>query len=362
MRKLISVLTLVSVFAGLLVAVLGAAAPASAAPGMISTRRLLRQLATAPEHAAGYRRSLFPTWTDADGDGCNTRAEVLIAEATVRPRVGAGCALTRGRWFSIYDGVRTRNPSTFDVDHLVPLAEAWQSGAWRWNTATRTRYANDLGYAPSLIAVSAHSNRSKGDQEPQNWLPPRSAIRCRYMAWWVAVKWRWRLSVNAAERTFLRNRLRACGWPTVRRPSRPPIGRGSGGGGGGGGGGGSALRGVRMTMIFFNSPGTDTGSNQSLNGEWIRIRNVTGTRRTITGWTLRDASSHVFRFPGFGLAAGATATVHTGSGRGTARRLFWGSSSYIWNNSGDTATLRNARGALVQRCSYTSADDPSTTC
>lgn len=362
MKRLVSVLTVLSVLAGLVVAVMATAAPGSAAASAasavrMSTRRMLRQLVSAPERRAGYSRSRFPLWIDADGDGCNTRNEVLIAEAVVRPRVGRGCALSRGRWFSIYDGVRTRNPSTFDIDHLVPLAEAWQSGAWRWNVNTRTRYANDLGYAPSLVAVSARSNRSKGEQEPHSWLPPRRSIRCRYMAWWVAVKWRWRLRVDGVERTFLRNRLRRCGWPAVRRPSQPRIGLRSGGGGGG-----SSLRGVRLAVIFFNSPGPDTGTNRSLNGEWVRIRNVTRTRRTITGWTLRDAASHVYRFPRFSLAAGSTATVHTGSGRNTASRLFWGSSTYIWNNDGDRATLRNARGTVVDRCSYTAADDPAKRC
>jgi hypothetical protein len=202
-----------------LAAAIVAAAPAAGA-STVSTQTLLAQLVVAREHAAGYDRSLFPLWIDADHDGCDTRDEVLIAEATRPPTVGAGCSLSGGRWFSKYDGVTTTDPSTFDIDHVVPLAEAWQSGAWRWSTATRERYANDLGYASDLAAVTAHSNRSKGDREPQDWLPTRTSFQCRYMAWWVAVKWRWKLRINHPEKSFLTSRLAACGWPSVRTPTR----------------------------------------------------------------------------------------------------------------------------------------------
>jgi hypothetical protein len=316
---------------------------------------LLGQLVVAAEHPAGYDRSLFPLWVDADHDGCNTRYEVLIAEAVTAPHVGSGCTLTRGKWFSRYDGVTTRDPSTFDIDHLVPLAEAWQSGAWRWSTATRTRYANDLGYGPDLVAVSAHSNRSKGDQEPQTWLPPRSSFDCTYIAWWVAVKWRWHLKIDQTEKNFLTSHLRSCGWPRVTQPTRPRIGRS-------GSGGGTSTGGVRITAIYFDSPGSDTGSNSSLNAEWVQLKNTTSTRKTLTGWTLHDASSHVYPFPAFNLPAGSTVKVHTGSGSDTGHDLYWRSSGYIWNNSGDTATLRNAGGSVVDRCSYGSSADPEATC
>lgn len=342
---------------GIVTAAMTALVPTADA-ATVSTHTLLGQLVVASEHTSGYDRSLFPLWIDADHDGCDTRYEVLIAEATTSPQVGSGCTLTGGRWFSRYDGVRTTDPSTFDIDHLVPLAEAWQSGAWRWNTDTRTRYANDLGYGPDLVAVTAHSNRSKGDQEPQSWLPPRTSFDCTYLAWWVAVKWRWHLQIDSTEKTFLTNHLRACSWPSVRKPTRPSIAYGSTGGGGGG----SSSGGARITAIYFDSPGSDTGTNSSLDAEWVRIKNTTSTRKTLTGWTLRDSSSHVFTFPTFALAAGAAVEVHTGSGTNSATNLYWHSTGYIWNNTGDTATLRNGGGTLVDRCSYTSADDPKASC
>jgi hypothetical protein len=213
--------SLAAVAIGLAVACVGSAAvvPAQAAT-KVSSRALLRDLVVSGEHGRGYDRSKFADWQDADGDGCDTRDEVLISEAIDGPTVGVGCRLTRGVWFSRYDGVSTTDPSTFDIDHLVPLAEAWQSGAYRWTAGTRARYSNDLGYRADLIAVTAHSNRSKGEREPQDWMPERASYRCTYLASWVAVKWRWRLRVNAVEKDFLRSRLRTCGWPSVVKPAR----------------------------------------------------------------------------------------------------------------------------------------------
>jgi Excalibur calcium-binding domain len=194
---------------------------AAAATTKVSTKTLLSQLKVAGEHASGYQRSKFTLWTDADHDRCNTRAEVLIAEARTKPHRSASCALTAGMWVSPYDGKRFSSASKLDIDHLVPLAEAWQSGGYRWDAATRKAYANDLGYARSLVAVSAHANRSKGDKEPQTWLPAEG--RCSYLTSWVAVKWRWKLTINPAERTFVRTKLAKCDWPKVTRPSRATV-------------------------------------------------------------------------------------------------------------------------------------------
>ena len=349
--------------AGVLAASIAAAVPAptaAAATTSVSTQYLLNHLSVATEHATGYARAKFTLWVDADHDGCDTRHEVLIAEAVTKPAVRSGCTLTGGRWVSKYDGVSTTDPSTFDIDHLVPLAEAWQSGAWRWDANTRMRYANDLGYAADLIAVTAHANRSKGDREPQSWLPPRASFDCTYMAWWVAVKWRWQLRVNAAEKSFLTARLSTCGWPRVRKPGRPVLHLASSSGGTTGGTG--ATGGVTIHAVYFDSPGSDDGSNASRDAEWVQLNNPTSSGKAIGGWTLRDASSHVFVFPSYTLAAGHSVKVHTGTGTDTSTDLYWGSGSYIWNNTGDTATLTNSSGGTVDTCSYTSSSDPEAFC
>jgi Lamin Tail Domain/Protein of unknown function (DUF1524) len=324
---------------------------ATAAVRSESTRTLLRQLNVGIEHPAGYQRTKFPLW-DSQGGGCDTRDRVLITEAVVKPDVSSTCELTGGRWRSPYDGIRTRNPSTFDVDHLVPLAEAWQSGAWRWSTARREAYANDLGYGPDLVAVSAHANRSKGDSEPSEYLPPRTAFDCRYEAWWVAVKWRWQLKVDASEKSWLARHLRRCGWPRVTAPSRP-----------GSSGPHSSRGGARITTVYFDSPGSDQGTNSSINAEYVRIKNTSRHRITLTGWTVHDSGKvHNYRFGRLTLDPSATVTLHSGVGHNGPHARYWGEHEYVWNNDGDRATLANAVGRRVDSCGYTAADDPQVRC
>jgi len=161
--------------------------------------QLVARLAVAPEVTAGYDRDLFRHWSDTDGDGCDTRREVLIAESVTLVTVGRGCSLSGGEWISAFDGVSTTDPSTFDVDHFVPLKEAWDSGADAWDSNRRENFANDLGHEGSLIAVSASSNRTKGAGNPAEWLPPNAEYYCQYVSTWVEVKLRWQLSADSAE-------------------------------------------------------------------------------------------------------------------------------------------------------------------
>ncbi|MEV8597606.1 HNH endonuclease family protein [Streptomyces sp. NPDC052012] len=164
------------------------------------------------ESRDGYSRGSFRHWNaGADpADGCNTRAEVLIAEAVEAPTVGAGCRLTGGRWFSYYDAIWVTSASGLDIDHMVPLAEAWDSGASTWSAERREAYANDQGASPSLVAVTARSNRSKADQDPAQWLPPAADAHCRYAAEWVATKLRWTLTIDGAEQSALNDLAAAC--------------------------------------------------------------------------------------------------------------------------------------------------------
>ena len=167
---------------------------------------LLDRLPVEVEQPDGYDRDLFRHWIDADGDGCDTRREVLIAEAVTAPTVGGDCVLSGGVWVSRYDAeTETGSGRGFDIDHLVPLKEAWESGAHSWDPQEREQFANDLGYEHSLVGVSAGSNRSKGAQDPTTWLPPEVSQRCWYTAAWIHVKVRWELSVDPTEADTLRN-------------------------------------------------------------------------------------------------------------------------------------------------------------
>ncbi|MGP3638214.1 HNH endonuclease family protein [Streptomyces sp. 24-1644] len=153
------------------------------------------------EDRAGYTRSSFKHWNSGEdtSDGCNTRAEVLLAEAVLAPTVEAGCKLTGGTWISYYDGQEVTNPGALDIDHMVPLAEAWDSGASTWTASRREAYANDQGANVSLVAVTARSNRQKSDQDPADWMPPSPEAQCRYVGEWVSTKLRWQLNADDRE-------------------------------------------------------------------------------------------------------------------------------------------------------------------
>ncbi len=194
-------------------ALLAPTTTAHAAPGdtvTLPVQDALHALPIQEESRAGYERSKFRHWNDADRDGCNTRMEVLIVEAVNAPDQGANCVLTGGSWYSPYDDASFDSARKLDVDHLVPLAEAWDSGASGWSAKGREAYANDLDDARALIAVSASSNRSKSDQDPSTWLPPFEGYRCQYVTDWVADKTRYQLAIDPAEEAALSEALTRC--------------------------------------------------------------------------------------------------------------------------------------------------------
>ena len=191
--------------------------------------KLVAKLVVSTESPTGYDRDKFNHWISVPGRGCNIREVVLFRQNMKRPR---RCGDERGRWFSLYDGKTVRKASGLDVDHMVPLAEAWDSGARRWSVRQREAFANDL-YKFSLVAVTLSSNRSKGDRDPTDWLPTRPGFVCTYLARWTAVKYRWRLTVDEREKQAILDRFETCPpkalkLPTIKRASVP----GSQGGGG----------------------------------------------------------------------------------------------------------------------------------
>jgi lamin tail-like protein len=110
---------------------------------------------------------------------------------------------------------------------------------------------------------------------------------------------------------------------------------------------------LHFSKAYVNSPGSDTGSNSSLNAEYVVITNASSTTSyTLTGYTISDRSAHVYRFRTFVLKPRASVTLHTGIGTNTSTNLYWGSRAYIWNNTGDTAYLKNSVGTLKDSCSW----------
>lgn len=187
----------------------------------ISNSELLARLEVRPEVTSPrYERSAFRHWVDADGDCQDTRVEVLIREDRAGSR--HGCRVATGTWVSWLDGRTATASRGLDVDHLVALAEAWGSGAHAWTSSTREAFANDLGYEWSLRAVTASVNRSKSDRDPAEWLPAAS-VRCKYVSRWMAVKYRWRLSVDPLERSAILRILEGpCGAASVVLPALAP--------------------------------------------------------------------------------------------------------------------------------------------
>ncbi|MFG1884167.1 lamin tail domain-containing protein [Micromonospora sp. NPDC049102] len=110
---------------------------------------------------------------------------------------------------------------------------------------------------------------------------------------------------------------------------------------------------VQISKVYYNSPGSDNRSNSSLNAEYVRLTNRRSSTINLKSWTLRDKSRHVYTFSGdVRLAAGASVYIHTGKGKNTSTHRYWGSGAYIWNNTGDSAYLRDSAGKQIDSCSW----------
>ncbi len=279
---------------------------------------LLGQLEIKAEHTAGYDRDNWPHWRDENGDGCHARCEVLASEQRAD-----------GTWYSVFDGEATDNPSRFDVDHLVPLAEAHESGGWAWDRAMRQRYANDLSYDHSLIAVSASSNRSKGKKDPAEWLPPAESAHCFYAESWVVIKARWGLAVDEREHRTLMQVLVNC-----------PAGR-------------TGVKVEKVVAAPTAIPKVDAASEQSRPDSRLAINYCDAGAELVEisgpalfdlgGWSLSDdGEKFIFAFiSGTLIPADGTLLVASGQAQGDIHS--WGRP--VWNNSGDIATLTGPGGS-----------------
>ena len=173
----------------------------------------LARLPVSSASHAGYRRSLFGGgWLDLDGNGCDTREEVLRRDLQ-HPVLRNACIVLSGVLTDPYSGVTVRfrrgqeTSADVQVDHVVALADAWRTGAWQWTRQRREEFANDPG---ELLAVAGDENQAKGDDDAARWLPSRPQARCSYVARQIAVKARWGLSVRPAERDAMQRVLATC--------------------------------------------------------------------------------------------------------------------------------------------------------
>jgi hypothetical protein len=177
-----------------------------AAPGMVS--------ATAPSAPATsptlpYSRDQFGSgWADPDGNGCDGRQDA-IARATTDQHRTSRCYIATGDVTDWYTGVVCNDCATrsFDVDHVVALADAWRSGASKWARDQRVAYANDPGV---LVVTNASLNRSKGDRGPDEWAPVNHDAACKYVRRYEFIKRVWRLRTTSPQRSAIRRTLATC--------------------------------------------------------------------------------------------------------------------------------------------------------
>ena len=166
----------------------------------------------------GYSRDGFRHWSDAqeygwrlpattpDPASCDVRDAALIRDGRGEV-VQSGCYVARGRWFDPYTGHTYYRPSDIDIDHVVPLAEAWRTGARSWSAAKRERFAN---VRMDVLSVEDNANASKGDRAPEAWKPPRRAYWCTYSRKWINIKYYWHLTATGTEKTTLKQMLSTC--------------------------------------------------------------------------------------------------------------------------------------------------------
>ncbi|MFE7531513.1 HNH endonuclease family protein [Kitasatospora sp. NPDC057542] len=215
-----------TVLAALAALFLPAAAPATAettapATSTVSARRDLPEpppvdvaraelnelTVEAPHSMGGYSRERFPHWIKISGE-CDTRETVLARDGQDVVQ-NDKCQAVAGTWVSPYDGKTFTDAKALDIDHLVPLAASWRSGADTWTTDKRRAFANDLEHS-QLLAVSAASNRAKADKGPDAWRPPSTAYWCTYSRAWTHIKNLYGLSTTQAEKAALVEMLDTC--------------------------------------------------------------------------------------------------------------------------------------------------------
>jgi hypothetical protein len=176
----------------------------------------------------GYSREKFGTaWADTDSNGCDTRDDILKRDLKGVTFADGKCKVKSGLLEPDPYGGETvryaRGRSLVDIDHLVALSDAWQTGARYWDDSKRIALAND---PLNLLAVGAAPNRGKGDGDAATWLPPNRAYRCTYVAAQVAVKKKYGLWVTAAEKAAMKTVLSGCPGqklPTGGNPTKAPA-------------------------------------------------------------------------------------------------------------------------------------------
>jgi hypothetical protein len=207
-RAAMIVATLVGIAALVGPSTLAAADPPPPPPASTARTELAALTVGTPHGMTGYSRDAFDIWA-GQPDGCTTRQDVLARDGDGVVEGSDGCQPTSGSWYSAYDGTTVTVVAQATIDHVVPLADAWRTGADQWTAAQRKAFGNDLTDA-QLIIASSSSNSSKGDKDPSEWKPPNTAYWCTYGEEYVSVKYAFHLFVTGDEKSALGDLLDAC--------------------------------------------------------------------------------------------------------------------------------------------------------
>ncbi len=165
-----------------------------------------------PDHSVPYDRTQYDYGVDADGDGFDTRAEMLIKHSINRVSFAQNSKRVKiGNWFDPYTGVHFKNANDVDIDHLVPLYEVHISGGHKWSDDQKRAFANDLGPQSPLRITHRWTNRvPKSADDPSHYTPSYVPGRCAYLKDWIMIKRKWDLSMDEAEANAIRKQYRAC--------------------------------------------------------------------------------------------------------------------------------------------------------
>jgi len=292
-----------------------------------------------------YDRADWRHWTDEDKDCQNTRHEVLIEESlkAVTFKGDKRCQVAMGEWLAPFTGDTVTDATKLDVDHMVPLKNAHDSGGWAWDNDRKSAYANEMGYVDHLIAVTASANRQKGASGPERWKPANQDYWCDYAIDWVQIKADWGLSVTKAEWTALQEMIATCDSPpsitVIPSKSEPTP--------------------TAKPVIPTKTPAPPaapvvvdvliTSLDCKGKPEIMVVENAGTSAQDMTGWKVEDrGSKNTFNFPaGFSLGAGASVELMSGvSGDDTGETIYWNKGA-VWNNDGDTGSLIDSSGQLA---------------
>lgn len=304
-------------------------------------------VAEIPYDLPDYDRGDWKHWIDEDRDCQNARHEVLIHESQIRVQFkdDRKCQVATGEWYDPYTGDTLTDATKLDVDHMVPLKNAHDSGGWAWDKERKADYANYMVYEDHLIVVTASANRKKGARGPDGWKPSNKGYWCDYATDWIDIKVKWDLSATKAEWVALQEMLGTCGQtfsitpvpskakkpapePTSKPVSTTPIALPKSG----------SLQKVQIASIDCKGK-----------PETVVISNSGDLQHDMTGWSITDEGvKHTFSFPdGFVLGAGMSVEVVSGAGGDDTKSTIYWKKQNVWNNDGDTATMVDSAGSVV---------------